>query len=130
MTLSRLWAHGLWRRRKARLAGTILGIAVAVALVATLAGFIAATRANMTRQAIADVAVDWQVQLAPGSDPQAAIAELGRIPGYTDLAQVGYADTPGFEATTGSTVQTTGPGKVLGARPRLPHRLPRRDPAA
>ena len=68
----------------------------------------------MTRQAIADVAVDWQVQLAPGSDPQAATAELGRSPGFTSLAQVGYADTPGLETSTGSTVQTTGPGKVLG----------------
>ena len=71
----------------------------------------------MTRQAIADVAVDWQVQLAPGSDPQAATAELGRSPGFTSLAQVGYADTPGLETSTGSTVQTTGPGKVLGLDP-------------
>jgi putative ABC transport system permease protein len=117
MTLSAIWTEGLLRRRGGRLAGTILGIAVAVALVATLAGFFAATRASMTRQAIADVAADWQVQLAPGSDPRAAIDELGRKPGYTNLAQVGYADTPGFEAATGSTVQTTGPGKVLGLDP-------------
>src|SRR3954447_66675 len=117
MALLSIWATGLCRRRGGRLAGTILGVAVAVALVATLAGFFAATRASMTRQAIADVAVDWQVQLAPGSDPQTAIAELGRSPGFTSLAQVGYADTPGLETSTGSTVQTTGPGKVLGLDP-------------
>lgn len=112
-----LWAGGLIRRRGPRLLATLLGVAVAVALVATLAGFFAATRASMTRQAIADVAVDWQVQLAPGADPQPAMAELANNPGAKNLAQVGYADTPGLEATTGGTVQTTGPGKVIGLDP-------------
>ncbi len=115
--MNRIWASGLVHRRGLRLAGTIVGIAVAVALLATLAGFFAATKASMTRQAIADVAVDWQVQLAPGADPRAAIAELGQSPGYTTLAQVGYADSPGFEATSAGTTQTTGPGKVLGLDP-------------
>src|SRR5262245_42819817 len=108
---------GLFHHHWLRLSGTIAGIAVAVALLATLAGFFATTRASMTRQAIADVPVDWQVQLAPGADPKAAIDELGRNPGYTAVAQVGYADTLGFEATTGQTTQTTGPGKVLGLDP-------------
>ncbi len=71
----------------------------------------------MTRQAIAAVSVDWQIQLAPGASVDAAAAELARSPGYTKLAQVGYADTPGFEATTGDTTQTTGPGQVLGVAP-------------
>ena len=43
--------------------------------------------------------------------------ELARSPGYTALAQIGYADTPGFEAKTGDTTQTTGPGRVLGLDP-------------
>lgn len=112
--MDRIWASGLLQRRWPRLLGTILGIAVAVALLATLAGFFAATKASMTRQAIADVAVDWQIQLAPAADPGTAIAELERSPGVVKLAQAGYADSPGFEAATGDTVQTTGPGKVLG----------------
>ena len=115
--LLRLWAGGLIHRRWPRLAATLVGVAVAVALVATLAGFFSATRASMTRQAIADVAVDWQVQLAPNADPQQAIAELATSPGATRLLPIGYADTPGFEAATGGTVQTTGPGKVLGLDP-------------
>jgi putative ABC transport system permease protein len=96
------------------MAGVIVSIAVSVALAGTLAGFFAATRSNMTQQAIADVAVDWQVQLAPGTDPKQAIAELARSPRYKSLREVGYFDTPGFETTEGGTVQTTGPGKVLG----------------
>jgi putative ABC transport system permease protein len=69
-----IWVRGLLRQRWARLAGVISGIAVSVALLASLTGFFAFTREGMTRQAIADVAVDWQVQLAPGTDRQQAIA--------------------------------------------------------
>jgi putative ABC transport system permease protein len=63
------------------------------------------------------VAVDWQIQLAPGGDPRSAIAELRQSPGATQVVQLGFADTPGFEARTGETIQTTGPGKVLGLDP-------------
>lgn len=113
-TLTSTWIGGLFRWRAIRLLGTILGIAVTVALLATLFGFFAATKATMTRQAIAGVAVDWQVQLAPGADPAAAIAELQKSPGAAKVFQVGFFDTPGFQTTEGGTVQTTGAGKVLG----------------
>lgn len=108
------WARGLRRRQSARLAATVAGVAVAVALLATLGGFFASTEATMTRQAIAGVAVDWQIQLANGADPAAAAAELAKSPGATNVAQVGYFDTLGFEAATGGTVQSTGTGKVVG----------------
>jgi putative ABC transport system permease protein len=111
------WLTGLLRRRTLVVAGVTVGIAVSVALVATMAGFFAVTRASMTRQAIADVAVDWQVQLAPEANPQQAITELASSPGYTKVAQVGFFDTPGFESTQGQTVQVTGAGKVLGLDP-------------
>jgi putative ABC transport system permease protein len=109
-----IWLRGLLQHRLGRLAGTMAGIAVSVAFVAILAGFIAATRAKMTEQAIADIAVDWQVQLAPGADPQQAVTELSASPGYKSVFEVGYLNTPGFQATEGGTVQETGPGKVLG----------------
>ncbi len=112
-----IWLRGLLRHRAGRLAATTAGIAVSIALVAVLAGFFASTRAKMTDQAIADVAVDWQVQLGPQANAEQAIAELGRLPGYTSLSRVGYFDTPGFEARTGATVQTTGAGKVVGLQP-------------
>ena len=113
----RTWLSSLFRRRGGRLAATVAGVAVAVALLVTLGGFFASTEATMTRQAIADVAIDWQVQLAPGTDSRAAIAELHNVPGAVKLAEVGYADTPGFGAATGGTTQTTGAGKVLGIPP-------------
>ena len=48
-----LWAAGLVRRRGGRLVGTMLGIAVAVALLATLGGFFAATRATSNNHSTA-----------------------------------------------------------------------------
>jgi len=117
-TLISVWTSGLVRRQLARVTTTVLGVALAVAMLAALFGFFAATEATMTQQAIADVAVDWQVQLASGADPAAAAVELQNNPGYTKLVQVGYFTTPGFQATTGgsagTTVQTTGEGRVLG----------------
>ena len=117
-TLISVWTSGLVRHQLARVATTVIGIAVAVAMLAALFGFFAATEATMTQQAIADVSVDWQVQLASGADPAAAITELKANPGATNVVQAGYFTTPGFQASTngsaGTTVQTTGEGKVLG----------------
>lgn len=109
-----IWLTSLLKQRRVWLAGTMAGIAVSVAFVAVLSGFLASTRARMTDQAIAGVAVDWQVQLQPGADAQQALSELNRSPGYNRAFEVGYFDTPGFQTTTGATVQTTGGGKVLG----------------
>src|SRR5258707_5472940 len=68
------WLTGLLRHRAARLAGSVLGVAMTVALLGSLGVFFAASKAQMTRQALAGVVVDWQVQLAPG----AAAASAGR----------------------------------------------------
>lgn len=109
-----IWARGLVVRRWVTLAVVSWGVAVSVAMTATLAGFIADTRANMTHRAIADVPVDWQVELTPGADAQAAADALRHQPGASQIGTVGYFDTPGLEATASGTVQTTGAGKVLG----------------
>ena len=55
------WLRGLLTRRPGRLAAAAAGVAVAVALLASLGAFLAASKATMTRQSVADVAVDWQV---------------------------------------------------------------------
>ncbi|CAB3801199.1 ABC transporter permease [Pararobbsia alpina] len=113
-----LWLIGLLRQRGGRLAGMSGGVAVTVALVASLGAFIAQSTASMTQRASASLPVDWQVQPGPAttgglSIPQAtaAVAKAARV---TKQQAVGYADVDGFEATTGESVQTTGQGKVLG----------------
>lgn len=111
------WMTSLFTNRRRQLVATVGGIAVTVALLATLFGFTSYAQANMTKQAIAGVSVDWQIQLAPGTDPAIAVDELKSSPGAQRIAEVGYANSLGFENTTGSTTQTTGPGKVLGIPP-------------
>jgi putative ABC transport system permease protein len=108
------WLAGLLRRRKARVAGQALGVAMAVLLLASLGMFFAASRAHMTEQAIAAVAVDWQVQLAPDANASKAESTIAAAPGITAAVPVGFADTTGFRTRTVGTVQSTGPGKVLG----------------
>ena len=62
------WLAGLVRRRTGRVAATVTGIGLAVALLASLGAFLSASKATMTRRAIDMVAVDWQVETQPGAD--------------------------------------------------------------
>ncbi|HEV7762798.1 MAG TPA: ABC transporter permease, partial [Acidimicrobiales bacterium] len=109
-----IWLRGLLAARRGRLAATAAGVAVAVALLASLGVFLSASKATMTRRAIADVAVDWQVEAQPGTDPAAVVAAVADDPGVTDAQTVGLADTTGLSAVTGPSTQTTGPGVVVG----------------
>ena len=112
--LTMLWLKGLLTRRSDRLLGAIIGVALTVALLASIGAFIASSAASMTQRAITDVPVDWQVQLSPGTNVQTVTDAMNKVASYTALEEVGYASTDGFTASTNGTVQTTGPGKVLG----------------
>ncbi|WP_259669683.1 MULTISPECIES: FtsX-like permease family protein [unclassified Rhizobium] len=105
---------GLVRTRSGRLVGTIGGVALTVAFVTCLGTFLQSSAAEMTARSIAQVPVDWQVQLLPGADGGAVEAGIRSAAPVAALQLVGYADVPGFEANTGGTVQTTGGGTVLG----------------
>src|SRR5258708_6165730 len=108
------WLAGLLRHRAARLAGSILGVALTVALLGSPGLFFSASKAQMTRQAMAGVVVDWQVQLARGADAASAGRAIAAAPGVVRSLPVGYASTTGLTATAGGSTQVTGPGKVLG----------------
>jgi putative ABC transport system permease protein len=125
MMLALVWFKGLLSRRRGRLLGAIAGVALTVALLATMGVFIATSGASMTRRAISDVPVDWQVELSSGADPQAAAKAVGKTTPYTALERVGYADASGLTSTTGGTTQTTGPGKVLGIGPSYQKTYPK-----
>jgi putative ABC transport system permease protein len=127
--LALTWVSGLVMRRTLRLVGTAAAVAMAVAMFASLGAFFAASKAHMTRQAVAGVPVDWQVQLAPGASAPGASAPgagpasaspasvgqvIARTRGVTASLPVSYASTTGLAASTAGTTQTTGPGKVLG----------------
>ncbi|HEV7707647.1 MAG TPA: FtsX-like permease family protein [Asanoa sp.] len=109
-----IWLFGLLRRRAWRLAGTASGIAAAVALVGCLGVFLAASQATMTARATARVAVDWQVEVAPGADPATVAAAVAADPGTRAALPVGFAHLPGLSTDAGGTRRTTGAAVVLG----------------
>ncbi|XKM43594.1 ABC transporter permease (plasmid) [Rhizobium ruizarguesonis] len=118
------WLIGLVRTRSGRLVGTIGGVALTVAFVTCLGAFLQSSAAEMTARSIAQVPVDWQVQLLPGADGGAVEAGIRSAVPVTALQPVRYADVPGFEANTGGTVQTTGGGTVLGINASYLSRFP------
>ncbi len=112
-----LWTRGLVLRRGGRLLAASAGVAIAVALLASLGAFLTASKSTMTQRASSSVFVDWQVQLASGADAAAALSTVAAAPGVRAALPVSFGSTSGFEATTGGSTQTTGAGVVLGLPP-------------
>ena len=108
------WLSGLVRRRIGSLAGTSIGIALAVGLLASLAAFLSASKATMTKRAINTIAVDWQVEAQPGADPTAFTDTVTTAPHIAASESVHFATTTGFESSKNGTTQITGPGQVVG----------------
>ena len=108
------WLRALVAHRRGRLAATAVGVAVGVALIAAIGAFLSATTAQMTRQAVGRVGVDWQVQVQAGSRAREVLNRTRAFPGVAIARPVGVAATTGLSATTGGTRQVTGPGRVLG----------------
>ena len=116
------WLSGLVRRRYGRMLPAVLGVSLTIALLAILGIFINASAATMTRRALGDVPVDWQIEVVPGADVAAVEQQLNKSARVRTVDLVGYADVSGFSAksggsTLGGTTQTTGEGKVLGVTP-------------
>jgi putative ABC transport system permease protein len=93
------WLGGLLARRPGRLAATAGGVAVAVALLASLGVFLTGSKSTMTRRSVADVAVDWQVEAQPGADPAAVLSGVRGFAAVDRAEAVGYATTTGLEST-------------------------------
>ena len=68
---------------------------------------------SMTVRAVSAVPIDWQVQVISGADPDLVGKALTEAAPVKAVHQVRYADVAGFEARTGGTTQTTGPGQVI-----------------
>ena len=112
--LGMTWIAGLVRRRLGRLVAVAVGIALAVGLLASIGSFVSHSKATMTKRSAATVAVDWQVEVQPGGDPNAVAQTIAQQPGVRSVLPVGFAETSGLSATAGGTTQTTGSGVVLG----------------
>ncbi|MET8857325.1 ABC transporter permease [Streptomyces sp. NPDC004579] len=108
------WVKGLALHRTGRLLAALAGVALAVSLIAALGSFLTASKATMTERALRSVAVDWQVQVQPGADPNTVLSLVRTAPGTRAALPVGYAHTTGFSAHARGSTQTTGPGIALG----------------
>lgn len=108
-----LWISGILARRFGRIAGALAGIALTVALLATLALFLVESSLSMTKRAVEAVPIDWQVEAVPAADPAAIRSAIDKATSVAAIHEVRYAQTSGMEAKAGGTVQTTGPGKVI-----------------
>jgi len=108
------WVLGLLRRRGGRLLSVSLGIAVAVALIASLGTFLTTSQATMTARALTSVAVDWQVEVQAAADPTAVQRTVTASNGVRAALPVGIVRSTGLQATVGGTTQTTGTAVVLG----------------
>jgi putative ABC transport system permease protein len=119
-----LWLRGLVLRRPVRLMGAMTGVALGVALLVLLGGFFASGSSQMTARALATVPVDWQLEMVPGADQGRIVASLRRGAQVETVEPVGYARIGGLSATTGGSVQTTGPGVALGIEPSYAQHFP------
>ena len=119
-----IWLKGLVARRRGNLLATAAGVAVGVALLASVGTFLSATTSKMTERAIGRVPVDWQVQASNGASPGGVLGKVRGQPGVEQALPVGFASTPGFSATSGGSTQTTGPGRVLRLPPGYERAFP------
>jgi putative ABC transport system permease protein len=108
------WLRGLLAHRRARLLATVAGVAICVALLASIGAFLSATTGKMTSRAAARVPVDWQVEVQPGGSAASVLNQVRRFGGVRRALPMGFADTTGLSASSGGSAQRTGPGKVLG----------------
>ncbi len=109
-----LWIRGILKRRASQIALAYSGVAIAVALIALIGVFSVISASTMTKRAVSQVVVDWQVQTKPEADPGAVQGTLDGLSNVRIVETVQYADVAALQATTGGTVQTTGAAKVLG----------------
>ena len=119
-----IWLKGLVARRRGNLLATAAGVAVGVALLASVGTFLSATTSKMTERAIGRVPVDWQVQASNDESPGGVLGKVRSQPGVEQALPVGFASTSGFSATSGGSTQTTGPGRVLRLPPGYERAFP------
>jgi hypothetical protein len=98
------WLRGLLAHRRSRLVSTALGVAIGVALLASIGTFLSSTTSQMTGRAVSRVAVDWQVEAQNGAKPADVLATVRHQPGVTRALPVTFAATTGLPSTDNQEV--------------------------
>ena len=114
-----------WKANVATVEEQTAGVALTVALLASIGAFIAGSAASMTQRAVAAVPVDWQILLNTGVAPQTVIAAVMQATPATAFAIRCYATRPTIcRCTLGCASYTRGPAQ------RLSRSMVRRWPGA
>src|ERR1700716_2343442 len=118
------WTASLVRRRPTILVGTMIGVGLALALLACPGSSIDSSVKRRTSRPSAGLPIEWQLLLHSRADEDAiqTAVRKGEPDAVMDL--VGYADVPSLAAKTGETVQTTGAAIVLGLPAEYRHAFP------
>ena len=119
------WTLGLLRRRRGRLAADRRRRRRRGRAAGLPGRFLAAAQATMTARAVRSVAVDWQVEVQPGTDPVDRSGHRAR-PHRTSKRRC-RSDSPIHRIRsppTGGSTQTTGPAMVLGIPPNYREQFP------
>jgi putative ABC transport system permease protein len=119
------WTKGLIKNYWKRLAGGAAGVAVTVSLLGVLGLFIVNSANTMTTRAIAEMPVDWQVQLAQDADPTVVRNKVENAVAVQAAMEVDYAKVAAFQSATGQSVQTTSSGLVVGLAPGYQQAFPK-----
>jgi putative ABC transport system permease protein len=96
---------------------TLVGTAIAAALVASVLMFGTASGATMTRRALSDVPVDAQVVVAPKADPNAAAAIAAADPAVRSTARFDVVHFDTARTTKAGAATETSSGVLLGLSP-------------
>src|SRR5690242_14049971 len=94
--------------------GVAAAVAVAVALMASVGSLVGGAERTMTARSVNQVAVDWQVETQPNSDPSAVLDQISHSPAVATAVPVEFADTTGLTAHAGDSEQATGSGVIVG----------------
>jgi putative ABC transport system permease protein len=92
----------------------MIGVGLALALLACLGAFVDSSVKTMTRRSVAGLTIDWQILLNSRVDEEPVRSAVRQADPNAVVESVGYAGVPNLIAKTGETVQTTGPAVVLG----------------
>ena len=122
--LGLMWLRGLLAHRRARLLGSVLGIAIAVSLVASIGTFLSASTAAMTERAIAGVPIDWQVQTHPGLSVERALTSVRAYAPIRHALPVAFFKTSGYTARSAAASNSASSGLVIGIPPGYRDRFP------
>ena len=101
-------------REPRRSGAALVGVAIAASLITSVLLFGAASGATVTQRALADVAVDAQVELGPSADPASALQIVRSDPAVTTVLPFDLAHFDSAAADKAGTATQTSAGVLVG----------------